>query len=195
MSTLSARHQIYLGLSLAALMAATRSQHFADLHHLPEASWAVFLLAGFYLRPVWAFPALCGVAAAVDWLAIGVGGESAFCVTPAYAMLVPAYGALWLGGRWYSHRHRDQLATLLPLTGALLVSAFAAELISSGSFYFLGGRFAETSLAEFAVRLGQYFPANLGALALYAALAVLLHALVTRAGQPDGAALGGDPRR
>src|SRR5690554_3136356 len=47
-------------LGLAVLMAATRSHHFASVTHLPDASWAVFFLAGFYLRPLWVFPALLG---------------------------------------------------------------------------------------------------------------------------------------
>ena len=187
MNVLSNRQQIQLGLLLATLMVITRSQHFASLHHLPEASWAVFLLAGIYLRPLWVFPALCGAAAATDWLAIGVGGESAFCVTPAYTMLVPAYAALWLAGRWYAKRHEDRPATLVTLAGAVLVSALAAELISSGGFYFLGGRFAETSLAEFATRLVQYFPSSLGALTLYVGVAALIHAVVSARVAPGAA--------
>jgi hypothetical protein len=41
-----------VGLLLAALIAATRSHHFASALHLPDASWAVFFLAG-ALLPGW----------------------------------------------------------------------------------------------------------------------------------------------
>lgn len=47
--------RVGLFLVLALVMAATRINHFGAL---PDASWAVFFLAGFYLRGSarWAFP-------------------------------------------------------------------------------------------------------------------------------------------
>ncbi len=56
----SAKHAVAF-LLLAALMAATRVHHFASI---PDASWAVFFAAGFYLRTQWrwAFPALMAIA-------------------------------------------------------------------------------------------------------------------------------------
>lgn len=187
MPTLTPRHQIWLGLALALLMAATRSHHFAALHHLPEASWAVFFLAGVFLSSRWAFPALCGLALASDWLAVTWLGVSSFCVTPAYAMLLPAYGGLWLAGRWFAKRLSTRPAALPPLAGALLGSACAAELLTSGGFYFLGGRFAEPTLAEFLPRLAQYFPPALGALFLYVGLAALVYGLVSGRVRPGDA--------
>jgi len=187
MTQLAPRHQIWLGLALAALMTATRSQHFAALHHLPEASWAVFFLAGVFLSSRWAFPALCGLAFASDWLAVTWLGVSSFCVTPAYAMLLPAYGVLWLAGRWYARRLSARPAALPPLAGALLGSALVAELLTSGGFYFLGGRFAEPTLAGFLPRLGQYFPSALGALFLYVGLAALVYGLVAGRVRPGDA--------
>lgn len=183
MQEISVRNQFVIGLGLAALMALTRSHHFAGLHHLPEASWAVFFLAGAYLSRGWVFPALCVEAAAVDYLAIAYGGTSGFCVTSAYAMLVPAYGALWLAGRWYARHHQNAVSTLLPLTGSMLVGALLAELFSSGGFYLFSGYFAEPSLAEYAGRFAQYFPAYLGALALYVGIAALAHGLLTMRGR------------
>jgi hypothetical protein len=183
MQAISSRNQLFIGLGLAALMALTRSHHFAGLHHLPEASWAVFFLAGVYLSRAWAFPALCLGAAAVDYVSIAYGGTSGFCVTPAYAMLVPAYGALWLAGRWYAEHHRDAITTLLPLVGSVLVGAVLAELFSSGGFYLFSGYFAAPSLAEFAARVALYFPAYLGALALYVGIAALAHGLVAGRGR------------
>jgi len=175
MTPLTPRQQLTLGLSLALLMLLTRSQHFADLHHLPEASWAVFFLAGVFLRPLWGFAGLCGLAALSDFVAIQYGGVPDFCITDAYALLAPTYGALWLAGRGYARLHRDTLATLPPLAGIALVSALIAELISSGGFYVFSGHFAEPSLAAFLPRLAAYFPADLGAMALYLGCAALLY--------------------
>lgn len=178
MTSLSNRNQLMLGLFLAFAMALTRSHHFAAMDHLPDASWAVYFLAGAFLRSRWAFVALSGLAVASDWVAISVFGVSSFCVTPAYAALLAAYGALWTAGRWYAGRMRLDMKSLLPLGSVLLASGFAAELISSGSFYFFGGRFAEPTLAGFMPRIAEYFPADLGALFMYAGLFALFYALV-----------------
>lgn len=190
MTTLTPRQQTVIGLLLAAFMAATRSHHFAGLHHLPDASWAVFFLAGCLLRPAWAFAALSLLAAASDYVAITWGGVSSFCVSPAYVMLLPAYGALWLAGRWYAGRHRPRAAALAPFGFAALGGAAACELISSGSFYFYSGRFAEPTLAGFLPRLAKYFPHALEGLALYLGAAVLAY-LAAAALAGRGARAGG----
>lgn len=175
MTELSPRNQVYAGLALAGLMLATRSSYFTSVHHLPSASWAVFFLAGFYLRPAWVFPALFATAAASDYVAVAWGGVSGFCVTPAYAMLLPAYGSLWLAGRWGSGRRLEGWIALPVLAGAALLSAATAELLSSGGFYFLGGRYVDPTLAEFGQRLVKHFPRNLTSLAIYLGVAAVVH--------------------
>lgn len=164
-----------IALGLAVLMAATRSHHFASVTHLPDASWAVFFLAGFYLRPLWVFPALLGLAAVSDYVGIAWFGVSDFCVSQAYVFLLPAYGALWLAGRWYARHYRFRASTLPILALALLAGATVCELLTSGGFYFFSGRFEETSFAEFGARLVKYFPYALEGIALYIAAAILVH--------------------
>ncbi|MBM3153552.1 MAG: hypothetical protein FJZ96_15320, partial [Chloroflexi bacterium] len=51
--TCAPRTQALIGGSLLAVMLATRFHHFGDALHLPDASWALFFLAGFYLARVW----------------------------------------------------------------------------------------------------------------------------------------------
>jgi len=171
-----------IALSLALLMAATRSHHFASITHLPDASWAVFFLAGFYLRPVWTFPALLALAVVSDYVAIAWLGVSDFCVSPAYGFLLPAYSALWLAGRWYARRYHFRFSTLPLLAVALLTGAAVCELLSSGGFYFFSGRFEETSFAEFGARLANYFPHALEGIGLYITSAILIHVAVGLAG-------------
>jgi hypothetical protein len=170
------RSRVLIGLALTALMAATRGQQFAPLgQHLPDASLAVFFLAGFYLRSVWGFGALFAFATLIDLTAIGWGGVSGYCLTPAYWLLVPAYGSVWAAGRWYGGRHRASPATLPALGVALLSGGLAAELFASGGFYLFSGRFAEVSLVGFAHSLVDYLPGTLLALFAYAALAAMVH--------------------
>jgi hypothetical protein len=191
MLTLSTRNQILIGAVLALLLIATRGQHFATLHSLPGASWAVLFLAGVYLRPVWVLPALLALVWGLDFLpflmsgaslAEIAGGGQAFCLTPAYVFLLPAYGALWLAGRWYARQHRFEWSTLLPLAAAALAGASACELFSSGGFYFFSGRFDDPTPAGFGARLVEYFPGYLQSLAFYVGIAATVHALFGLAG-------------
>jgi hypothetical protein len=76
---------------LLAAMAVTRSHHFADLIGPGDASVAAFFLGGLLLRRVGWFALLLAVAGLIDLLALW-GGVSAACVTPGYALLLPAYG-------------------------------------------------------------------------------------------------------
>ncbi len=91
------------------------------LYDLPGTSWAVFFLAGVYLRSRWALPRLFALTWVLDFVAYTWGGASGFCLTPAYVFLLPAYGGLWLTGRWYAGEYCFEWRTLLPLTGAMLV--------------------------------------------------------------------------
>ena len=178
MSSLSARNQLLVGLLLALTMVATRLQHACGAGHILDASWAVLFLGGFYLRSSWAFAALMAEAVLVDLAAITWGGVSSVCISPAYALLLPAHGALWLAGRWYAAHYRPTSSTLPTLAGSLFVGTALAELIASGGFYLFSGRFAEISLAGFGGRLVEYFPTSLEGTALYVGLAAIAHMAV-----------------
>lgn len=173
MLDLSPRSRLAIGIALALLLAVTRGQHFSAIN-LPSASWAVFFLAGALLPARWAFPALFLEAVSLDLLAVGWGGASNHCLTVAYWLLLPAYAALWFGGRVYAGLHRDALSALPRLLGCLLASSFVCHLLSSGGFYLFSGRYAEASLAGFLPRIASYYPQSLAALALYVGSAALL---------------------
>jgi hypothetical protein len=175
MTPMLSRSALPVGLALAVLMAATRSHHFTTALHLPDASWAVFFLAGVYLRRVSMLPALMAEAALIDYAAVTWGGVGSFCITPAYAFLVPAYGALWLAGRWYAAHHSFRLSTLGLLAVSVIVGAAVSELFSSGGFYFFSGRF-EPTLTEFGPHLARYFPMSLASMVFYVGLAAVVHA-------------------
>lgn len=175
---LTPRQQLNIGLILTLVMALTRSHHWATLHALPDASWAIFFLVGVYLRPLWIAPALIIAAMGIDYVAITHFGVSDFCVSPAYWLLVPAYGALFGAGRIYAAHHSMRLATLPWLAGTVLTGAVTAELLSSGGFFFFSGRFAHPTLAEFVPRFVDYFPTMLSSFTLYLGLAAIVHLLL-----------------
>lgn len=177
MFALSSKNQWLVGGILLAVMLLTRA-HVTD--HLLDASWAVFFLAGFYLRKVLAFGVFMATAVAIDYVGITQFGVSDFCVSQAYVALVPAYGALFAAGRWFASAWQGEtLATLGKLVLAVVVGFAFSELISSGSFYFFSGNFAELSMAEFGNRLLKYAPHGLYIMSLYLAVAALLHIAVS----------------
>lgn len=175
MQTLSKTNQIIIGIVLAGLVITTRGHHFASINVLPSASLAVFFLAGLYLRPTWVFPALLALCAGLDFSAITYGGVSSFCVTPAYGFLLPAYGVMWLAGRWFAKRINFSFNALLPLVGSLAVAATVSEIFSSGGFYFFGGRYPNPTLAEFLPRLEKYFPHQLENIGFWLGVALIVH--------------------
>nr|WP_067294759.1 cobalamin ABC transporter [Marinobacterium profundum] len=175
MLQLSSRAQLVLGLVLALMMAASRGHHFASLENLPSASWALFFIAGFYLRSKWAFAGLMLEAVLLDMIAVGFQGAIDLCITVSYPMLLPAYGALWMGGQWLATRYRAHWSMLGNLLLSVLVASSLCQLISSGSYYYFSGRFADPTLAEFAQRMLRYGPLSLQSMAFYIGLTTLLH--------------------
>jgi hypothetical protein len=175
MLNLTRRQQIAIGLALTLLMLLTRSHHWAGIHSLPDASWAIFFLLGVYVRALWVVPALIAASVAIDYAAITWGGVSDFCVSPAYWLLIPAYLALFAGGRFYARGHRLSLPGLARLAGVALAVVAVAELLTSGGFYFFSGRFAEPTLAGFVPRFATYFPHMLGTFMLYLGAAAAVH--------------------
>ena len=167
-----------IALLLALLMAATRFHHFGSVTHLPDASLAVFFLGGFYLRRPLFLGCYLAQAALIDYLAITLGGVSDWCVTPAYAFLIPTYASLWIGGVWYARRHQMEWHSLMPFFGAVALGVSAAFLISNASFYLLSGYFPEMSWIEYGSRVAKYFPPYASAAVAYIVLAAGLHVLV-----------------
>lgn len=170
-------------LLLALVMAVTRLHHF-DV--IPDASWGILFLAGFWLRGSarWAFVLLVAEAVLIDFFVItgqGLDFWTHYCVSPAYWSM-PAYlGAMWLGGSWLAaHQHGLRASTLALATGALLVSEAACYLISNGSFYWLSNTVPlPRSAASWVSNLGDWYLPFLGTTALYVGIGAALHVAIT----------------
>ena len=176
--TLDTRSRAAIFLGLAALMAATRMNHFGAI---PDASWAVFFIAGFYLRGSvrWAFPALMAVAVAVDYAVISASGLSFwshYCVSPGYWFLVPAHLSMWLGGSLLRRQYRAGSATTLALLAVLVfASAAACHFFAQGGFYWLSDAVANPTVAGWARNYADWFLPYLSTAGLYVAAAAVLH--------------------
>ena len=170
---------VLIFIALAALMAATRVHHFSTALHLPDASLAVFLLAGFYL-PRWTFPVLLFEAGLVDYLAINYGGVDGWCFSPAYWFLIPTYFVLWFGGRFFAARYQFSLRGLAEFTGIAVVATSAAFLISNASFFLLADHFEKMSAVQYGIRVAQYYLPYLQSAFLYLIAAAVIHVIAAQ---------------
>lgn len=166
------------GIALALLMIATRGHHVASIGVLPSASWAVFFLAGLWLRPWWGFAALFALSTALDFGLLNGGQVDPWCVSPSYWVLLPAYGSLWLAGRLQSRWQALSLAGVARLVAVLAVVTLVAYVFSGGGFYFLSGRYAVATFGGFVERIVHYYPQRLGVLAGYVGVGVALLAML-----------------
>lgn len=179
----SPRFQWTIFAILAAVMLLTRSHALTHMEHVPSTALASFFVLGYFVRRAAGFAGLFGLAYAIDVVSMSVLGVSDFCYTPAYAMLVPAYAAMWMAGRFAANlpERLSSLPTMALLVGGATV---VAHLCSSGGFYFLGGRYPDPTLAEFAPRFARYFPRALVASLTWSGIAAALWAL-TLSARPD----------
>jgi hypothetical protein len=192
MSNIQTR-SIVIFAALAALMAATRFNHFGSAVSLPDASYAVFFLGGLYLSgfartSVAAFSVLIVEAGLIDYYATSVQGISDWCMSPAYWFLIPTYGSLWLVGRWFASRnamqeHSLEGKALIGLGMAAWAGSSFAFVFSNATFYLFSGRFAEMSATEYASRVAQYYVSYVSMALLYIACAVAIHIAVEIVGR------------
>lgn len=162
---------------LVLLMVATRINHFAPV---PDASWAVFFIGGFYLRSWtrWAFPLLMLLAVAVDWVVIsrlGINFWQHYCVSAAYWMLIPAYFVMWSGGLLLRRYYRAGSWRSLGLFAASLVGSVAlCHLIAQGSFYWISASVSEPTVAGWYKNYSDWLLPYLRTAAIYSVAAAMI---------------------
>jgi len=171
---------------LVLLMAATRVNHFMAI---PDASWAVFFIGGFYLRSWtrWAFPLLMALAIVVDVLVISSSGQQYlqhYCVSPGTWMLLPAYFSLWAGGMLLRHGYHGAHWSTLGKGVLLLVAAVAVcHLFAQGGFYWSSKMVAEPSVAGWLKNYADWFVPYLRTAAIYVGLAAALQLTTEQVGK------------
>ncbi|OJY89072.1 MAG: hypothetical protein BGP25_10950 [Lysobacterales bacterium 63-13] len=180
---LSPRQRIGIFLVLALVMASTRINHFGAL---PDASWAVFFVAGFYLRDSlrWVFPLLMALAVLIDFLVInsmGLNFWGHYCMSPAYAFLLVAYAVMWFGGALLQRLHREiGVRSLLLLTTVLVLATSICFVISNGSYYQLSDEVTSPSLAGWFKNMGDWYLGYLRTTLAYVSVAAAAHVIGAR---------------
>ena len=180
---LSLRQRIGIFLVLALVMAGTRINHFGAL---PDASWAVFFVAGFYLRGSlrWAFPLLMALAVFIDFLVINSQGLNFFnhyCMSAAYWFLLGAYAVMSFGGSLLRRYHEEiGVRSLVLLATTLVLATSACFLISNGSFYWLSDSVPMRSVAGWVENMADWYLGYLRTTAAYVCVAVAAHVIGAR---------------
>lgn len=170
--------------ALIALMLATRahSDHFGSPINLPDASLAVFFMAGLWFSSWRFFTVLLVEAALIDYVAITHMGVSDYCISPAYVFLIPTYGALFFTGRIAAGYQKLQTQDVLLQLGLLIGATSLAFLLSNGSFYVLSGRFGDLHWLQYVERVTTYYPAYISSTLVYCIVITGLVKLLTSIG-------------
>jgi len=177
--------QLGIFAALTLLMAVTRGSHFGSAINLPDATLAMFLVAGF-MQPRFSLTALAAFifllleAGGIDYYAITYQGVSDYCVSPAYWFLIPTYATMWFAGHWFAARKQNNWTSLALFGGVSWLATSVAFLISNGAFYLLSGRFTEMSVAEYAARVAKYYPSYVSGGLMYLALTAFIYIAVNQ---------------
>lgn len=146
----------FLILALSFLMILTRGSHIATLYALPDASLAIFLIGGIYLRNIRFFIALFLLGLFIDFGAAALDAKLGFCLTKGYWGLIPSYACLWVSGYFLSQRKfLQKLSIFIPLVSIAVMLAF---LISTQTYYLFSGRFGSPSILESILHGWDYLP-------------------------------------
>ncbi len=158
-------------LPLVALMGITRVHHFGSAFLLPDASLAVFFLAGLFFSSRNLFVALLVEVGLLDYVAITQFNVSDFCISSAYVFLIPTYFAMWFGGR-FSANFKSMQGTELTLSisamATLFVATTSAFLISNGSFYWLSDKILARDFSNYVTQMTHYYLPYMGYTLMYA---------------------------
>lgn len=162
---LSLTQKLGIAAIIAFFMLLTRGSHVLTAVSLPDASIVLFLLGGLLLgRAAW-FVVFFILASVIDFGAAAIDSWQAFCLTDGYWGLIPAYGALWLGGRWLATRADAFTPVAYAVTA--LVTTLISFVISTQTYYLFSGRFPNNGVMETLQYGWDYLPGYLGYTALY----------------------------
>jgi len=174
--TISQRSLILLALGL--FLISTRSHYFP---WLPDASWAIFFIAGYYLNNwrIWVFPLLIGLAVFIDWQVItaqGINFWQHYCISIGYACLLPAYFVMWAGGQWLQrHDNGTHWRRLGLFLFSLSISTALCHLLAQSGFYWFSDSVSNPTLTGWISNYCHWLFPYLGVTLLYTSITLLLH--------------------
>jgi hypothetical protein len=161
---ISSKH-LAIAAALAFFMLLTRGSHVLTQVALPDASLALLLIGGLYLRKAVWLVGFVMLATAIDFSAAAIDSLQAYCLTIGYWGMLPTYAAMWLAGVWLGKQSNGLDALKFSL--AAVVSTLAAFVISTQTYYLFSGRFPNHGLVETMQYGWNYLPSYLAYTAMY----------------------------
>jgi hypothetical protein len=161
---ISSKH-LAIAAALAFFMLLTRGSHVLTHVALPDASLALLLIGGLYLRKAAWLVGFVMLATAIDFSAAAIDSLQAYCLTIGYWGMLPTYAAMWLAGVWLGKQSNGLDALKFSL--AAMVSTLAAFVISTQTYYLFSGRFPNHGLVETMQYGWNYLPSYLAYTAMY----------------------------
>ena len=158
------RH-LLIAVAITFVMLLTRGSHVMTSVSLPDASLALLLIGGLYLRKASWFAFFVLLATVIDFGAAKVDSVQAFCLTVGYWGMLPTYAVMWLAGVWLS-KQADSLNPI-KFTLASLASTLLAFVISTQTYYLFSGRFPNSGVLETIQYGWNYLPSFTGFTAIY----------------------------
>ncbi len=149
---------------MAFLMLLTRGSHVLTHVSLPDASLALLLIGGLYLRKAIWFGFFIVLATLIDFGAAAVDSIQAFCLTPGYWGMLPTYALMWLGGVWLSTQTN---LNFFKFSLVSLLATFLAFVISTQTYYLFSGRFPAEGLISALQHGWEYLPSYVGFILMY----------------------------
>lgn len=165
MNTTQTTKHFMIAAAIAFFMLLTRGSHVLTSVSLPDASLALLLIGGLYLRKAAWFAFFVVLATAIDFGAAAIDSFQAFCLTDGYWGMLPTYAVMWLAGLWLSKQANSLGALKYALMG--LLSTFLAFVISTQTYYLFSGRFPNNGLIETMKYGWNYLPSYMGFTAMY----------------------------
>jgi hypothetical protein len=161
---ISSKH-LAIAAALAFFMLLTRGSHVLTHVALPDASLALLLIGGLYLRKAAWFVGFVMLATAIDFSAAAIHSLQAYCLTIGYWGMLPTYAAMWLAGVWLGKQSNGLNALKFSL--AAVISTLVAFVISTQTYYLFSGRFPNHGLVETMQYGWNYLPSYLAYTAMY----------------------------
>ena len=156
---------LVIAVAITFLMLLTRGSHVMTSVALPDASLALLLVGGLYLRKSSWFAFFVLLATVIDFGAASIDSVQAYCLTVGYWGMLPTYAVMWLAGVWLS-KQADSLSAL-KFTLASLASTLTAFVISTQTYYLFSGRFPNSGVLETMQYGWNYLPSFTGFTAMY----------------------------
>ena len=157
--------KIILAAVIAFFMLLTRGSHVLTSVSLPDASLALLLIGGLYLRKAAWFVLFAVLATVIDFSAAAIDSIQAFCLTDGYWGMLPTYAVMWLAGIWLGKQANSM--DVVKFTGASVAATLAAFVISTQTYYLFSGRFPDAGIVESMQHGWEYLPSYMGFTMMY----------------------------